>query len=201
MTRTDPHQARARELAREAGLDPDARVERPGQRSMPLWCTFRDAARKEHLAREAAATAASIAAATTQAPEFRNAPLKVFGRARCRDRRADEELHGDRQCRRRRHLRRRPSRLCAAGRRRHRLREADQHLRRRLRHRLRQHGGSPRHALLGDRGPRRPDHPGRARGRSRSASAAPTRSAPSTRCSTTPMRGASPTWRPIARRR
>ncbi len=79
MTRTDPHQARARELAREAGLDPDARVERPGQRSMPLWCTFRDAARKEHLAREAAATAASIAAATTQAPEFRNAPLKVFG--------------------------------------------------------------------------------------------------------------------------
>jgi len=80
MTRTDPHQARARELAREAGLDPDARVERPGQRSMPLWCTFRDAARKEHLAREAAATAASIAAATTQAPEFRNAPLRVFGR-------------------------------------------------------------------------------------------------------------------------
>jgi tRNA-splicing ligase RtcB len=80
MSRADPHQARARELAREAGLDPDARDERPGQRSMPLWCTFRDAAHKEHLAREAAATAASIAAVTTQAPEFRNAPLRVFGR-------------------------------------------------------------------------------------------------------------------------
>ena len=79
MTRPDPFQARARELAREAGLDPDARVERPGQRSMPVWCTFRDAARKEKLARDAAETAASIAAVTTQAPEFQNAPLKVFG--------------------------------------------------------------------------------------------------------------------------
>src|SRR5688572_27883929 len=79
MTRPDPYQARARELAREAGLDPDARVERPGQRSMPVWCTFRDAARKEQLAREAAKTAASIAAVPTQAAEFKNAPLKVFG--------------------------------------------------------------------------------------------------------------------------
>jgi len=35
-----------------AGLDPDARIERPGQRSMPTWCTFRDAARAEHMARE-----------------------------------------------------------------------------------------------------------------------------------------------------
>jgi tRNA-splicing ligase RtcB len=80
MRRPDPHQERARELARAAGLDPDARVERPGQRSMPMWCTFRDAARQEHLAREAAATALSIAAVTTQAPEFRNSPLTVFGR-------------------------------------------------------------------------------------------------------------------------
>jgi tRNA-splicing ligase RtcB len=79
MARPDPFQERARELARAAGLDPDARVERPGQRSMPVWCTFRDAARKEKLAREAAETAASIAAVTTQAPEFKNAPLKVFG--------------------------------------------------------------------------------------------------------------------------
>jgi tRNA-splicing ligase RtcB len=79
MRRADPYQERARALAREAGLDPDARIERPGQRSMPVWCTFRDAARKEQLAREAAETAASIAAVTTQAPEFKNAPLKVFG--------------------------------------------------------------------------------------------------------------------------
>src|SRR5262249_24076674 len=53
MDRSDPHQERAREMAREAGLEPDGRIERPGQRSMPVWCTFRDAARKEHLAREA----------------------------------------------------------------------------------------------------------------------------------------------------
>ena len=45
--RTDPHQERARQLATEAGLDPDARIDRPGQRPMPVWCTFRDAARKE----------------------------------------------------------------------------------------------------------------------------------------------------------
>src|SRR5690242_9548486 len=79
MRRADPYQERARELAREAGLDPDSRVERPGQRSMPLWCTFRDAARAEHVARQAAETAAGIAAAGAQAPEFQNSPLKVFG--------------------------------------------------------------------------------------------------------------------------
>jgi tRNA-splicing ligase RtcB len=79
MRRPDPYQERARTLAIEAALDPDARIERPGQRSMPVWCTFRDAARQEHLAREAEATAASIAAVTTQAPQFRNSPLKVFG--------------------------------------------------------------------------------------------------------------------------
>jgi tRNA-splicing ligase RtcB len=79
MRRADPYQERAKELAREAGLDPDSRVERPGQRSMPLWCTFRDAARAEHLARQAAATADSIAATKSQAAEFQNSPLKVFG--------------------------------------------------------------------------------------------------------------------------
>jgi tRNA-splicing ligase RtcB len=80
MRRADPFEQRARELARAAGLDPDSRVERPGQRSMPLWCTFRDAARQEHLARQAAETARSIAAVTIQAPEFKDSPLKVFGR-------------------------------------------------------------------------------------------------------------------------
>src|SRR3984957_19586381 len=80
MRRSDPYQARARELASAAGLDPDARIERPGQRSMPAWCTFRDAARAEHMAREAAATATQIAAIAPQAAEFQNSPLKIFGR-------------------------------------------------------------------------------------------------------------------------
>src|SRR6202161_4877468 len=79
MRRSDPYQARARELASAAGLDPDARIERPGQRSMPAWCTFRDAARAEHMAREAAATATQIAAIAPQAAAFQNSPLKIFG--------------------------------------------------------------------------------------------------------------------------
>ncbi len=79
MRRADPYEERARALALAAGLDPDGRIERPGLRSMPTWCTFRDAARAEHLAREQAATAADIAIAP-QSPEFQNAPLKVFGR-------------------------------------------------------------------------------------------------------------------------
>src|SRR5215469_919155 len=78
MDRSDPYQERAREMAREAGLDPDGRIERPGQRSMPVWCTFRGAARKEHLAREAADVANTIATEKPQAPQFQNSPLKVF---------------------------------------------------------------------------------------------------------------------------
>lgn len=75
--RSDPYQVRARELAVAVGLDPDSRI---GEgRGMPVWCTFRDAARAEHVAREAAATAASIGAAAPQRPEFQNSPLKVFG--------------------------------------------------------------------------------------------------------------------------
>jgi tRNA-splicing ligase RtcB len=76
MRRPDPYEERARELATAAGLDPDARIERPGQRSMPVWCTFRDAARAEHLAREASALAVELA---PQAPEFQKAPLQIFG--------------------------------------------------------------------------------------------------------------------------
>jgi tRNA-splicing ligase RtcB (3'-phosphate/5'-hydroxy nucleic acid ligase) len=79
MRRPDPYQARARELAIAAGLDPDARIERPGERSMPAWCTFRDAARAEHMAREADAAAAEIATIAPQAAEFQNSPLTVFG--------------------------------------------------------------------------------------------------------------------------
>jgi len=76
MRRPDPYEERARELATAAGLDPDGRIERPGQRSMPVWCTFRDAARAEHLAREASALAVELA---PQTPEFQKAPLQIFG--------------------------------------------------------------------------------------------------------------------------
>jgi tRNA-splicing ligase RtcB (3'-phosphate/5'-hydroxy nucleic acid ligase) len=76
--RSDPYQERARAMAVEAGLDPDAKIDRPGQRPMPSWCTFRDAARKEHLARQAEAVAADIAI-KPQALAYQNSPLKVFG--------------------------------------------------------------------------------------------------------------------------
>ena len=77
MSRTDPYQERARELCRAAGIDPDSRV---GEgRGAPAWCSYRDAARAEHMAREAADAAAKIAI-KPQAPEFQNSPLKVFGR-------------------------------------------------------------------------------------------------------------------------
>ena len=76
MSRTDPYQARARELALAAGLDPDSRVERPGMKSMPTWCNYRDAARAEHMAQEAASLAVTL---PPQAPEFQDSPLSVFG--------------------------------------------------------------------------------------------------------------------------
>jgi tRNA-splicing ligase RtcB len=79
--RSDPYQARARALAVEAGLDPDAKIERPGERPMPTWCAFRDVARKEHLAAEQAVVAAVMAANTIapQAGQYQNSPLKIFG--------------------------------------------------------------------------------------------------------------------------
>jgi tRNA-splicing ligase RtcB (3'-phosphate/5'-hydroxy nucleic acid ligase) len=83
MRRPDPYEPRARELALAAGVDPDSRIERPGQRSMPAWCAWREAARKEHLARETEAVMRSLAAggiAAAQPERYCNAPLKVFGR-------------------------------------------------------------------------------------------------------------------------
>jgi len=79
MRRPDPFETRARELAVAAGLDPDARIERSGGRSMPAWCTFRDTARAEHMAREADAAAAEIATIAPQAAEFQDSPLTIFG--------------------------------------------------------------------------------------------------------------------------
>jgi len=64
--RSDPYQARAKELCIAAGIDPESRV---GEgRGQPAWCTFRDAARKEHVAKEAAEAAAGIAMLRPQEP-------------------------------------------------------------------------------------------------------------------------------------
>lgn len=75
MSRSDPYQARARELAVAAGLDPDAKIERPGLRPMPAWCNFRQAARDEHVAREAAA----FQPVAPQDAKYKDSPLLVLG--------------------------------------------------------------------------------------------------------------------------
>lgn len=75
--RKDPYQERARELCLAAGVDPDSRI---GEgRGQPAWCGYRDAARKEHLARETEAAAAEIVNLRPQEPQYHNSPIKVFG--------------------------------------------------------------------------------------------------------------------------
>lgn len=77
--RTDPHQARARELATAAGLDPDARI---GEgRGRPTWTDYRDAARKEATAAEQARLADELAAMSVpaQTADYQNAPLTIMG--------------------------------------------------------------------------------------------------------------------------
>jgi tRNA-splicing ligase RtcB (3'-phosphate/5'-hydroxy nucleic acid ligase) len=74
--KSDRYEVRARELALAAGVDPDGRIERPGQRPMPTWCAYRDAARAEQVAAETAAVAAEL---PPQAPQYQDAPLQVFG--------------------------------------------------------------------------------------------------------------------------
>lgn len=78
MRKPDRTEPRARELCLAAGIDPDSRIERPGQRSMPAWCAYRDAARQEMVAAETARVAEEVAI-KPQPPEFQNSPLKVFG--------------------------------------------------------------------------------------------------------------------------
>ena len=72
MRKPDRYEARARELAVAAGLDPDSRVGEGG--GMPAWCAFRDAARQEHAFAEAKALEPP-----PQDPKYQNSPLKVFG--------------------------------------------------------------------------------------------------------------------------
>ncbi|HEV2675855.1 MAG TPA: RtcB family protein [Aliidongia sp.] len=76
MRRPDPYQDRARLLATAAGLDPDAKIDRPGARPLPTWCTFLDAARDVALAQARQEPVAPIA---PQSAQFANSPLKVFG--------------------------------------------------------------------------------------------------------------------------
>lgn len=76
MRQSDPLELRARELAAAAGLDPNARV---GEgRGMPVWCTFRDAARAERDAQRAQEVRATLAE-HAQAPQYRDSPLTVIG--------------------------------------------------------------------------------------------------------------------------
>lgn len=75
--RKDPYQERARALCLAAGIDPDSRV---GEgRGQPAWCGYRDAARKEHLARETEAAAAEIVNLRPQEAKYQNSPITVFG--------------------------------------------------------------------------------------------------------------------------
>ncbi len=73
----DAYEARARELAAAAGVDPDSRV---GEgRGMPAWCNFRDAARREHVAAETAALAAELPSLRPQAEKYKNSPIRIIG--------------------------------------------------------------------------------------------------------------------------
>jgi len=89
-TRADPYQARARELCREAGFDPDSRrYDHPtnNARGRPAWTDYRQAARGEHLAREQAELAAALAIKQKDCPypapqpdHYAHAPLAIVGR-------------------------------------------------------------------------------------------------------------------------
>ncbi len=82
MRRPSAYETRARELAIAAGLDPDARVARPGEimskeggaRGWPVWCTFRDAAKAERTDRLLAAVELPA-----QLDAYKDAALTVFG--------------------------------------------------------------------------------------------------------------------------
>lgn len=78
--RTNPLEMKARELAAKAGLDPDARVAKPGSaRGMPVWCDYQAAARAEQSAREAEAAAKDIINLQPQPDTYKNSPLTVIG--------------------------------------------------------------------------------------------------------------------------
>jgi len=73
-------EAMAREMCAAAGIEPDSRIPMPGTaRSMPAWSSFREAARAEKAARDAASNAQAAAVNRPQPAEFQNSPLRVFG--------------------------------------------------------------------------------------------------------------------------
>jgi tRNA-splicing ligase RtcB len=78
MRPSDPLEALARDLAIAAGHDPDARIQNPvkPEKTMPVWTSFRDAARA---AKQATATARAAALLAEQPEAYRDAPLRVFG--------------------------------------------------------------------------------------------------------------------------
>ncbi len=74
--RVDTLEATARALATAAGVDPDSRVAKAGgDRGMPAWCGYRDAARVH----EAEALRAGAATRRPQDPRYRDSPLTVIG--------------------------------------------------------------------------------------------------------------------------
>jgi len=89
--RADPYQARARELCKADGKDPDSRVYSfvginvdhgthvDQKRGRPAWCDYRDAARAEHNKRETDALAESIATFRPQELKYQDRPLMVMG--------------------------------------------------------------------------------------------------------------------------
>ena len=67
--RPDPYRERARELCLAAGVEPDSRV--GDGRGQPAWTLYRDAARKEQLAREIGEAAEGIANLRPQDERFK----------------------------------------------------------------------------------------------------------------------------------
>jgi tRNA-splicing ligase RtcB len=78
MRPSDPLEARARELAMAAGVEPDSRIPNPAKpdKTMPAWTGFRDAARA---AKQADAQARVAAILGEQPGAYRDAKLTVFG--------------------------------------------------------------------------------------------------------------------------
>ena len=74
----DPLEARCREMAVTAGLDPDARIPYNEKRTQPAWCRYREQARAERT-KEALAAVAKSDAVTGQPERYKGAPLLVLG--------------------------------------------------------------------------------------------------------------------------
>jgi tRNA-splicing ligase RtcB (3'-phosphate/5'-hydroxy nucleic acid ligase) len=73
----DYFEQRARELCREAGIDPDSRI---GEgRGRPAWCDFREAARLESQRLKQEALSKHIATMRPQEPKYQSSPWLTMG--------------------------------------------------------------------------------------------------------------------------